>query len=218
MNWMLNIFASLMIAIGLTVPASAYEPKLGATVAIYNPHEGGSCSAVHLGDGLFLTARHCFTINKKIPESMQVRVNGVTGYYRVGDMSKDYAFFNAPGYDGPAATHSCIKLKLFQDIWGESFPGTIAHAVVVGKVASLSMLNQVAVDMPVAPGGSGGAVFNTENELVGVQTAYLNGNMSFGLITPVTTIPELCPDGGIDMDALVSELNKKLQETGARIQ
>lgn len=198
MSWTRNICVSLTIAIGLIAPASAIEPYLGTVSAIQSIGTGGWCSAVHLGDGHFATAGHCFDPVPNNPVTMQVKLGLFTGYFRGKLDDVDIAFFYIPEYTGPAAKVSCTPVKLWQRIWSESFPPMLSYILTDGKVIGLSLPNEILTDMIIVPGSSGAGVFNEDNELIGISSAIFRynggtwGNLSF--VSPIVNVPELCSE------------------------
>lgn len=171
-----------------------------------------SCSGSIIGDGLILTARHCVLSDIINTQSNRNAIwartfDGKTVLTSLAFISEDtdFAVLHATGLNEPTASLSCSAVKVGDAVTVVGSPlGFLDWAVSQGQVATLDTdadvfaiksngttlgemgWNHLAITTaPIMPGDSGGPVFNTSGQVVGVVVA---GAGSYGGFVPATDI------------------------------
>lgn len=189
MRNMLKVMA-LVFVLGVSawgqMPISLNAKLLGRNVVVtaYNgDEEEGHGSGVIIAKGFILTNCHVLCLG------FQMKVNGKNAPIVKMDTLHDIALI---AVDTISVDPIVIAHQVTQDeeviVVGnpEDFPNTILH----GRIANIVKGN-IIIDAPVYFGSSGGGVYNTKGELVGIVMAIKNKNnisSPFGIVIPMTTI------------------------------
>jgi serine protease Do len=156
--------------------------------------EMGHGSGVFIENGLILSVNHVFG-GEKGPKS--AKFIGKTPDGTIFDLEivklipeKDMAFLK-PIKAGKAlkkAKLSCEPVKLGQDIISMGNPTILEFITTFGKIAGpkesnpFTEYNILPADLTVAPGMSGGPVFNVDGEVIGLNDAILNGPAGYAMV------------------------------------
>ena len=167
-----------IVLIGLV---SVRKPSPSAVVRIDVETEigGGHGSGVHLGRGIILTAYHVIAEGKAISVVTEAghRVDA-----KVLWTSPEYDVAMIEAVSQPStlgkASLSCRVNQIGDAVEGVGNPGPLKFVHVWGRVAGLPVKGLRAavtqtVDITVAPGMSGGPIFNSSGQVVGLFDAML---------------------------------------------
>jgi len=148
------------------------NPMMGMPVVKVRVEAGfaiGHGSAVHIGDGVFVTAAHVVHGAEKI--SAECGGGWFSGEFLCGDEEVDIAFFACPELRHNPVANFAERMPS----WGErvvvvGFPISVGLAATVGTFIGDSVMRDfgAALSCPAAPGNSGGAVYNGLGQLVGI--------------------------------------------------
>ena len=154
---------------------------------------GGHCTAVHIGDGYFLTAAHC-TAN---PGAITLGEEGDIVLRLWAHDSYDVALVHVenPTVEREAAPIRCSKPVIGEPIYTVGNPVSFRDVWLWGRVSGTSVSIQqwriaVPVSLAVAGGSSGGPVFDAEGNLLGIVTAT---PVHFGGLSLMTPTYAVCP-------------------------
>ena len=146
------------------------EKWAGSTVKI--ERDGGHGSGVHIGHGLILTAAHVVDG----VESVDVKTD--TGKTTKGDVvwiSKDYdiALVSTEADHLSASRLSCLPLEVGQNVMAKGNPGGLNFISSWGRISSGiekrgPWRSSIIVDISIAPGSSGGPLFDDHHRVVGI--------------------------------------------------
>jgi putative serine protease PepD len=183
-------------------------------VNITTEYGKGACSAVIVGKETVLTARHCvvagdegdgmpiFLATDPRNDLTVTDYDGKTLPAHIVYVSEnhDHAMLSVPGLKGPAAELSCKAAQVGEKVyivgqplgalrWAVS-PGTVASTYPLAKavqeeVSGLGWQQLVTLTAAVAPGSSGGPVFDANGRLIGLVVASLG---QFSGMQPITDI------------------------------
>lgn len=173
-----GIFMVFMIAITPTTPL------IESDSTVYVDLGGGHGSAVHIGDGYFLTANHVVDnvetvtlIDSNDLEWEAVEVLWTNEKYDVAllynpSQSQFLGTLRELAID--SAELSCEPPSLGDEVWLRGNPVDIRDAQTYGHVASGPMEagpwgEVITIGAPIGPGMSGGGLFNANDELVGIN-------------------------------------------------
>jgi serine protease Do len=164
------------------VPAGSEDDVLvGPTVKIKIP--GGHGSAVHMGNGYYLTAAHVLatvrdgnaTIRYDDGSEMQgIEVMWINTKY-------DVAMFRVEGQETVEARDlQCVDPKVGDFVTSEGNPLSLTSVTTYGRISSAPQAaghwaSVINIDAGVAPGMSGGPVFNEDGEIVGINVGMGQG-------------------------------------------
>jgi hypothetical protein len=136
-------------------------------------NEDGSCSVVVVAPGRALTAEHC----RVLLEAGRIEGLRVAGMERIGDT--DSATITVPGLACPCAPMASEPAALGDQVLVVGYPygagrvlawGVVQEDPIVGELAGLRFAL-----VPVAPGNSGGGVFNASGRLLGIVSMGFKG-------------------------------------------
>jgi len=175
-----------------------------------NVLSSGSGTVIGIGD-LVLTCAHCIIPNTRIVARFSDQNNGQIGNVVFIDQQVDVAliqFLNNLGPPAPIRTSSSVLVG--HDVFAVGFPNNISQITTLsGNVAGFEPtqnFSYIRIDASVNHGNSGGPLFNSTGELVGVvnakhgslsnflqqvQNARPGASMSIGGINPVQVIQQL---------------------------
>jgi S1-C subfamily serine protease len=142
----------------------------GSTVKIEQGHGHGS--GVHIGRGMIMTAAHVVAdatdveIKTDLGKSMNGKVVWVSKDYDVAMISTDADHLSA-------SRLSCQPLSVGQSVKAEGNPGILDFMSSWGRIASQEAprgdwRSSVIVDITIAPGSSGGPLFDDQHRVVGI--------------------------------------------------
>lgn len=160
----------------------------------------GSCSATHIGGGRFVTAAHC------------VGHAPITVKTDTGAEAPAEALWSSKLYDIALLRAKDLKVRHANIDCRLAVPGTPVYAIgnplglefikTRGEIVSKELTGAVrvggneiwqerlVVDITIAPGSSGGGLFNEQDWLVGV-TVGVYGGYRYGIVVPSTTVCQL---------------------------
>lgn len=155
-----------------------------------------SCSAVMITPDWALTAYHCMDMTSPVLVIQGTKYPALDGY---GNPNLDLALINVPGAPCP-----CAKVIDVMPIPGDivyivGFPYGMAKVVTSGEVQGrviIQGIEYVLTTAPARPGNSGGGVFNSRGELIGIlvmgdTTGYLTMYVEIKpLFNPIVEEPE----------------------------
>lgn len=166
--------------------------------------ENGHGSGVYIGNNLILTAAHVVTGAKD--GKVKIKTEGgniLPGVVLWTSKERDIALVRTTGTLGlRAARLSCTTPQIGDIINARGSPGPIEFFTAWGRVSGTirsfgPWFEAVTTDMTVVMGMSGGPVFNTRGEVVGLAVGVLSTPMGFGVsltgvgfVVPGSTI---CP-------------------------
>lgn len=188
--------------------ATQYVPeKVHPVVKLTMEEMQGHASAVHIGNGFFITVKHALSDDSdgvllkstKWETPVSADVLWTSEIY-------DIAYLDAEGeleidhYD-----ISCKPLIVGQELEFHGNPGSLEDIITYGRVSNSNEISDfiwksvVVVNTTILPGMSGGAVLNANKELVGIivgtnmrQTSpYSSSHTEISFIVPSTIICKL---------------------------
>lgn len=164
--------------------------------------DGGHGSAVHIGNGIFLTAGHNLTVKTKTLK-IKMRDGSVRPAEALWYNTKyDIGLVKADGEGLESADLQCREMEVGESITTLGNPTIMEFVTAFGKIAgearTLGDWERVqVVDITILPGQSGGPVFDKDGKLVGITVgvATFGGGWAiiptgFGFIVPGKAI---CP-------------------------
>jgi S1-C subfamily serine protease len=170
---------------------------LDSVVVVYTAEVGSAHgSGVVIGQGLILTAGH---VSRGREMFIAFRdgevVAGKEVKIALEGPAPDLALVYAPTGDREAVSVRCTPVVVGEPLFVAGHPVVARWVMMWGKVASTDLLedgNRESIgeegsyfiaQLPVAPGSSGGPVFDSDGNLVGIATALLNAPMPMGFAT-----------------------------------
>jgi S1-C subfamily serine protease len=198
------VYACLFILAACSSDSNREQAALDAVVIVYTTAQGSAHgSGVVVGQGLILTAGH---VSRGRETFIAFRdgeiVAGKEVKMALEGPAPDLALVYAPTGDREAVSVRCTPVAVGEPLYTVGHPVVSRWTVIWGKVASVDLLegsdreligedgSYFIAQMPVAPGSSGGPVFDSDGNLVGVATALLNAPMpmGFGSISVPTSL------------------------------
>lgn len=171
--------ASLILA-GVVLAGCQHVSDYRAPVA-YVEVDNGHGSAVHIGDGFFLTAAHV------VDGSDRVTVRDI-GDARVmwSDTAYDVALVHVRGHTGPATRVDCRPMDVGDRITLAGYPVFLNYIQSSGQVSSgrinpdIFWEEVLASDAFALSGMSGGPVFDGRGRVRGIIVGIMSRNTPFG--------------------------------------
>ena len=171
------VYACLFILAACSSDSNREQAALDAVVIVYTTAQGSAHgSGVVVGQGLILTAGH---VSRGRETFIAFRdgeiVAGKEVKMALEGPAPDLALVYAPTGDREAVSVRCTPVAVGEPLYTVGHPVVSRWTVIWGKVA---------------PGSSGGPVFDSDGNLVGVATALLNAPMpmGFGSISVPTSL------------------------------
>jgi serine protease Do len=151
-------------------------------------------SAVHMGNGYFITVAHNILPNRHILLRIPSDENAIEATVLWADDRHDIAYLFAPELSNMGRYNiSCNPLTIGEEIAIHGHPVNLTSITLWGRVAGVEIpmrargrdnLIVVPVDARIIPGMSGGSVTNNRGQLVGINLGYQVMEMN-----PFTIIP-----------------------------
>lgn len=168
---------------------------------------GIGSGVVYRSDGTIVTDAHVVEDQQKKPFK-SVRIHFADGYQATAtvvgvDDPTDVAVVKADRDNLPAAKFSAALPEIGQLAVVIGSPLGLEQTVTAGIVSALQrnmppsegspqgLIDLIQTDAPISPGNSGGAVVNSNSEIIGLSEAYLppsSGAVSIGFVTPAGTV------------------------------
>ena len=186
-------------AIGVSTKAGTSD-VVDASVRLSIASGAGVCSATHIGAGRFLTAAHCTGSG----DIEVVTENGTTAAAEVLWSAKPYdlALLRADGLRLRSAQIDCHLAKPGSAVTAVGNPLGMSFIRTPGLIVSGLQTDEVLIggekvwrerfiaDVTVAPGSSGGGLFNDIGRLVGVVVG-MAPPFRYAFVVPSTTVCQL---------------------------
>jgi len=191
------VYACLFILAACSSDSNREQAALDAVVIVYTTAQGSAHgSGVVIGQGLILTAGH---VSRGREMFIAFRdgevVAGKEVKIALEGPAPDLALVYAPTGDREAVSVRCTPVVVGEPLFVAGHPVVARWVMMWGKVASTDLLEDGSreligeegsyfiAQLPVAPGSSGGPVFDSDGNLVGIATALLNAPMPMGFAT-----------------------------------
>lgn len=191
------VYACLFILAACSSDSNREQAALDAVVIVYTSAQGSAHgSGVVIGQGLILTAGH---VSRGREMFIAFRdgevVAGKEVKIALEGPAPDLALVYAPTGDREAVSVRCTPVVVGEPLFVAGHPVVARWVMMWGKVASTDLLEDGSreligeegsyfiAQLPVAPGSSGGPVFDSDGNLVGIATALLNAPMPMGFAT-----------------------------------
>jgi S1-C subfamily serine protease len=185
----------------MTIPAIARAAD-GAVVSIIMLDNDGNPIAQGSGfliskDGLVLTNYHVIEDGSsaiiKLPGGASYVVDGVLAF----DKARDVAVIKAHGQNFRTLTlGNSDRIQVGEDVVAIGSPLSLDSTVSNGIVSGIRTVEEeggkfLQVTAPISPGSSGGPLFNSSGEVVGITTLYLKGGENLNFAIPINDVKPL---------------------------
>lgn len=199
---------------GATIsPMDLYDRYIHAVFTIYASWDGRDF--FHMGSGfiidqsgLAVTAHHCLASPYKQARLHDGRRVDIIGFYNY-DTTNDLAVIRlAHGNYQAARIGNSDALRVGEDVFavgstggpfGETYHNTLStgiHSALIPlyEFSIYAIRNAIQISAPTYGGNSGGPVFNSRGEVIGVLVAGPPGNQTIGIASPINNL-DLSPQG-----------------------
>lgn len=179
------------------VAAAKYETPSPSVVRLQKAN-GGGCTAVHIGDGLFLSARHCYS-EMNYPNNYELTVNDAPVYVAWAHKALDVIMLKVPTLtDMPAAEVACRKPELNEPVVAEGMNSVWGWLRTEGAVIGITTEyeenpHDFVHSASVVNGMSGGPLWDADGKLLGINNAFVTENPSMSLATPLVIVCSSIP-------------------------
>lgn len=170
-----------MLAIFLAACSTTRHTEMDTVVKV--ELSTGHGSGVHIGNGNFLTARH--VVGDVTDFKIRFKSGRVIDAHTVW-VSKEYdiALIKAE-YTGPKSDLSCRKLRVGENVIAMGNPTMTDFVTSWGKLSGESRQfgpwkSAYVVQIPIAPGSSGGPLFDEQGRVVGINVGVSIFKVGFG--------------------------------------
>ncbi len=177
-----------------------------------------SGSGVLIDDGsLALTCSHCIIPNTKIVARFSGQTNGITGTTFFNDPVNDIAMIQFKNSIGPSVSmKSSSTVMIGQEAFIVGFPMGIdkitSLSANIAGFENVNSFNFIRIDSSVNHGNSGGPLFNSDGELIGIVNAK-HGSLSNFLNQIATANPgTMMSIGGINPVQAIQQLIKEMKK------
>jgi tetratricopeptide (TPR) repeat protein len=199
-------------------PDQIYEKSAGAVVVVYTYDFSGKYNSQGSGiilneKGIIATNFHVFAGCEKIEvrdkDSMLIELDGILGM----NIEKDILILRLKEnkYSNIPVTQSG-QLKIGQKVYAigspKGFQNTISEGIISGlrKIGKLNN-DYIQITAPLSPGSSGGAVFNSQGELIGMSCMGVKGGENLNFAIPVQEILKVNSGAYMDKKSLEALTN-----------
>jgi len=178
---------------------ATFVPLSGSVVRVEVDREHGGLS---LGTGVTIAPSVVVTNCHVMRDATAARISGSGMRWdvsaEVADTQHDVCFLRVPAWRGkPVVLGATDSLRLGQQVVALGFTGGAGIALTSGRVLALHSLDATYVvesDTAFTSGASGGGLFDTTGELVGLLTFRLRGSTGTFYSLPVEWIRDGMPD------------------------
>lgn len=196
--WVLWLAAITLVAVFFCVAAPALPvapttPLAGATVRVF--HDAGHGSGVHIGHGLILTAAH---VVKDHADGIKIKTDAgveTTAEVLWASAEHDVALLRDADLSAASARLDCRATKVGEHVSAVGNPGPLEFVTTWGRVAAIEKAranwkSTIMIDSTVAPGMSGGPLFDRYGHVIGIVVGVqISGSSPFGInIVPISYI------------------------------
>jgi len=194
----------LLLALWVTLPQSAlaltasqvYEQVKDSVVVVKAYDQQGKLAG--MGSGVMLPSGDVITNYHVVKAGVRYLVGqgkkGVPATLKAGDPDKDLCLLTAPGLTAkPARLGQAARLKVGEPVYAVGAPQGLELSLSEGIVSQLrgGPPPLIQTTAAVSPGSSGGGLFNSEGELVGITTLQVKDAQSLNFALPVEWIGEV---------------------------
>jgi hypothetical protein len=184
LHWAGLMLAALMLFLAVWPAKSDYAGGHVVTIQIGQ----GRCSAVHIGGGTFLTAKHCFNPRLTRLSHLEVSMVGLDhrivlrsrygdtdiATLQVDDLPLDFPVAR-PRCDIPRAGEPVTMIGNPRRMGMIAVPGTVIHgAAKVGHLHPVMPKRAIALSAGLGRGMSGGAVIDAAGRLIGINSGVVD--------------------------------------------
>ena len=193
------LFFSLPVHSQSLKPEEIFEMYNKSIVVIYpvdfNGEVMGQGSGVILKDkGMLLTNFHVFAGAEKmivVHDEDTLNYSAIIGV----DVEKDVVIAQLDGWEcANIPVGNSDNLKIGEEVYAIGSPmgleNTITKGIVSGYRTSLGDIKSslIQIDASLSPGSSGGAIFNSKGELIGITALGLKGGNNLNFAIPINTV------------------------------
>lgn len=185
------VLAIVLLRSALAYSAPSPDELLKSVVTIET--DAGSGSGVILdSSGVIATNVHVLedstTVSIKLQSGDVYRFESMT--LIASDEVKDIAIIKIPGFELPAAKlGNSNSARLGQDVFAMGAPagyeGTVSRGIISAIRDSGEGFKLLQIDAAISPGSSGGALFNTDGELIGIVVGYIEDAQNLNFAIPI---------------------------------
>lgn len=191
-----SLLTSFFLIATSLMAAAAPSPVVPSpsVVIIKQPHGMGKCTAVHIGNGSFLSAKHCY-YTMKYPSNFEYTLNDEPVYLAWAHEGLDIVMVQSPTVtDLPVAEPACRDPQLGESVVVEGNNSEWGWIRSEGKVIGLKVeyedyMYSFLHNANSVGGMSGGPIWDSSGKLLGINAATVNENPSMVLANP---LPVLC--------------------------
>lgn len=200
---LISILAALAVFLGMAAASTYAPPRMDSNAVVKVVLERGHGSATHIGNGYYITAAHVVKAN----EAVKIKTDsGQVGKAEVlwANNKYDIALMRS-GLEGVASADlECREPGFGEELEFRGNPLNLEHISTWGKVAGGIKAfpgfwaGVLPIDGAIAPGMSGGAVLDSQGDLVGVNVGVMimqiglgGGPAGIGYIVPASVVCDL---------------------------
>ena len=214
---MLVLLTSVLISQSLT-PQQVYEKTVQSVLKVYAYGEDNRCtwlgSAVVVSEsGIVITCYHLFNSSLRIEfEKNGVRIKDVM--FIGADPDKDILILKIPGGLFPScATTNSDSLKVGEPVYTlgnpEFYDFTFSSGIItaVREQTEYNNCKQIQFDASISHGSSGGALLNSNGELIGITSSSYEKGQNLNFAIPVNEFLDakaINPDDSLQVNAMTS--------------
>jgi S1-C subfamily serine protease len=149
-------------------------------------------SGVVTGGGVVIT--NCHVVNDASSIRVKVGTETYGAAVRVADREFDLCSLNVTGLNAPIVTMASFEAKVGQRVYAIGSPQGLDLTLSEGLISALRQTSKgtiIQTSAPISPGSSGGGLFNTSAELVGIVTFQHKTGQNLNFALPVAWISEM---------------------------